>query len=127
MGELLFLQEKEGLSYEPITSFAKFLFTSTRGPALNPTRASQWCLWQHYQLRGQGVAARSTDHPHVPQERRRPHVEPFAAHPLTDGTNLVPRAAFTGKLIIGKLSEFIGKLLDTSGTARQRDDGGSPL
>ena len=23
---------------------AKFLFTSTRGPALNPTRASQWCL-----------------------------------------------------------------------------------
>ena len=26
----------------------------------------------------------------VPQERRRPHVEPFAAHPLTDGTNLIP-------------------------------------
>ena len=34
-----------------------------------------------------------TDHPHVPQERRRPHVEPFVAHPLTDGTDLVLRAA----------------------------------
>ena len=34
-----------------------------------------------------------TDHPHVPQERRRPHVEPFATHPLTDGTNLIPRNA----------------------------------
>ena len=34
-----------------------------------------------------------TDHPHVPQERRRPHVEPFAAHPLTDGTSLIPRDA----------------------------------
>jgi len=34
-----------------------------------------------------------TDHPHVPQERRRPHVEPFAAHPLTDGASLIPRDA----------------------------------
>ncbi len=34
-----------------------------------------------------------TDHPHVPQERRRPHVEPFAAHPLTDGTSLILRDA----------------------------------
>jgi hypothetical protein len=34
-----------------------------------------------------------TDHPHVPQEHRRPHVEPFAAHPLTDGTSLIPRDA----------------------------------
>jgi len=34
-----------------------------------------------------------TDHPHVPQERRRPHVEPFAAHPLTDGTSLIPSDA----------------------------------
>ena len=29
-----------------------------------------------------------TDHPHVPTERRRPHVAPFAAHP-----NLIPRNA----------------------------------
>ena len=34
-----------------------------------------------------------TDHPHIPRERRRPHVEPFATHPLTDGTNLIPRTA----------------------------------
>jgi hypothetical protein len=34
-----------------------------------------------------------TDHPHVPQERRRPHVESFATHPLTDGTSLIPRNA----------------------------------
>jgi len=34
-----------------------------------------------------------TDHPHVPQERRRPHVEPFAAHPQTDGASLIPRDA----------------------------------
>jgi hypothetical protein len=34
-----------------------------------------------------------TDHPHVPTERRRPHVVPFAANPLTDGTNLIPRNA----------------------------------
>ena len=32
-------------------------------------------------------------HPHFPLERRRPHVEPFAAHPLTDGTSLIPRDA----------------------------------
>ena len=30
-----------------------------------------------------------TDHPHVPHERRRSDVEPFATHPLTDGTNLI--------------------------------------
>ena len=30
---------------------------------------------------------------HVPKEHRRPHVEPFAAHPLTDGTSLIPRDA----------------------------------
>ena len=29
----------------------------------------------------------------VSTERRRPHVAPFAAHPLTDGTNLIPRNA----------------------------------
>ena len=34
-----------------------------------------------------------TDHPHVPQERRRPHVEPFATHLLTDETKLIPRNA----------------------------------
>ena len=34
-----------------------------------------------------------TDHPHFPLERRRPHVEPFAAHPLTDGTSLISRDA----------------------------------
>ena len=32
-------------------------------------------------------------HPHAPQKRRRPHVELFATHPLTDGTNLIPRNA----------------------------------
>jgi hypothetical protein len=34
-----------------------------------------------------------TDHLHVPHERRRSDVEPFATHPLTDGTNLIPRNA----------------------------------
>ena len=34
-----------------------------------------------------------TDLPHVPHERRRSDVEPFATHPLTDGTNLIPRNA----------------------------------
>ena len=34
-----------------------------------------------------------TDHPHVPHERRRSDVEPFATHPLTDGTNLILRNA----------------------------------
>jgi len=34
-----------------------------------------------------------TDRPHVPQERRRPHVNPFAAHPLTDAKSLIPRDA----------------------------------
>ena len=37
---------------------------------------------------------RSTDHPHVPAERRRrPHVDAFAEHPLTDGSHLSPRSA----------------------------------
>ncbi len=35
-----------------------------------------------------------TDHPHVPTERRRrPHVNAFADHPLTDGSHLIPKAA----------------------------------
>ena len=34
-----------------------------------------------------------TDHPHVQTERRRrPHVDAFAEHPLTDGSHLIPRS-----------------------------------
>ena len=40
-----------------------------------------------------------TDHPHVPTERRRrPHVEAFATHPLTDGSQLIPRSALLDAL-----------------------------
>ena len=40
-----------------------------------------------------------TDHSHVPTERRRrPHVEAFATHPLTDGSHLIPRSAFLDAL-----------------------------
>ncbi len=36
----------------------------------------------------------STDHPHVPTERRRrPHVDAFAEYPLTDGSHLIPTSA----------------------------------
>ena len=35
-----------------------------------------------------------TDHPHVPTERRRrPHIDAFAEHPLTDGSHLIPRSS----------------------------------
>ena len=40
-----------------------------------------------------------TDHPHVPTERlRRPHVEAFAKHPVTDGSHLIPRSALLDAL-----------------------------
>ena len=40
-----------------------------------------------------------TDHPHVPTERRRrPHVEAFATHPLTDGSQLIPKSALLDAL-----------------------------
>ena len=40
-----------------------------------------------------------TDHHHVPKERRRrPHVEAFATHPLTDGSQLIPRSALLDAL-----------------------------
>ena len=40
-----------------------------------------------------------TDHPHVPAERRqRPRVEAFATHPLTDGSQLIPRSALLDAL-----------------------------
>ena len=40
-----------------------------------------------------------TDHPHDTTERRkRPHVEAFATHPLTDGSQLIPRSALLDAL-----------------------------
>ena len=40
-----------------------------------------------------------TDHPHAPTERRRwPNVEAFATHPLTDGSQLIPRSALLDAL-----------------------------
>ncbi len=54
----LMLRDPEWRTYN-LTAFWRLRIhsTSMRGPALNPTRASQCCQWQHYQQQEQSAVA----------------------------------------------------------------------